>query len=226
MIETIDARLVEWVQSVVGPVTVSLEPPLTGSDEESVSVYLLELVRLPPPRGQERPPLQLALRYLVTVRADGPERAHHLLGELVLAALEQVDLTVQLEPPSAGMWSALGVVPQPCFVLQVPLRRERAQPDLKLVRQPLIVRASPITSLRGVLLGPGDVPLAGARVELGRLQLGVRADRKGRFHFETIPADSVGQWLIVKVKGREFRVDLEGPIADGEPVVIRLDLAE
>jgi hypothetical protein len=168
----------------------------------------------------------LALRYVVTAWADSPERAHHLLGELVLAALEQVELTVKLEPPSADTWSALGVLPQPCFVLQVPLRRERPQPDPKWVRHPLVARAVPITSLRGVLLGPGDVPLAGASVELAHLQRTVRADRKGRFHFETIPADSAGQSLTVKAKGREFRVDLEGPIADGEPVVIRLDLFE
>ena len=226
MIETVDARLVDWVQSVLGPVPVSLESPKAGLDGDGVSLYLLELVRLPPPRGQEPPPLQLALRYLVTVWAAAPERAHHLLGELVLAALDQVEWTLELEPPPAGIWSGLGVVPQPCFVLQAPLRRERPQPEPKLVRQPLVVRASPITSLRGVLLGPGDVPLAGASVELGHLQRTVRADRKGRFHFETIPADSVGHSLTVKVKGREFKVNLEGPVADGEPVVIRLDLLE
>jgi hypothetical protein len=163
---------------------------------------------------------------MVTAWADSPERAHHLLGELVLAALEQVELTAVLEPPSADTWSALGVLPQPCFVLQVPLRRERPQPDPRWVRHPLVARAVPITSLRGVLLGPGDVPLAGASVELAHLQRTVRADRKGRFHFETLPADSAGRSLTVKVKGREFRVDLEGPIADGEPVVIRLDLFE
>jgi hypothetical protein len=226
MIETVDARLVDWVQTVLGPVPVSLEPPQADLDEEGVSLYLLELVRLPPPRGQERPPLQLALRYLVTTWADTPERAHHLLGELVLSALEQADLTVQLEPLPADNWAALGVLPQPSFALQVPLRRERPQPEPRLVRRPLVVRASPITSLSGVLLGPGDVPLAGASVELAHLQRTVRADRKGRFHFETIPADSVDQSLTVKVKGREFRVNLEGPIADGEPVVIRLDLFE
>ena len=44
--------------------------------------------------------------------------------------------------------------------------------------------------------------------------------------FETIPADSVGQSLTVKVKGREYKVNLEGPVADGEPLLIRLDLFE
>ena len=43
--------------------------------------------------------------------------------------------------------------------------------------------------------------------------------------FSTIPSDE--RWsLTIKAKGREYRVNLEGPIAGGEPVVIRLDLAE
>jgi hypothetical protein len=224
MIELVDARLVDWVRSVLGSVSVTLEPPRANRAERGVSLYLLALDRLPPPRGTERPPLQLALVYLVTPWAEDVEQAHHLLGELVLAALDSAELTVELEPLSEATWSAFGVPPQPSFLLRMPLRRERPQPDLSVVREPLVIRASPITSLSGVLLGPGDVPLSGAQVEMPHLRRTVRSDVRGRFHFETIPAESLGSTLSIKVKGREFRVDLQRLRSDGEPVVICLDL--
>lgn len=222
MIETVDERLKDWVENVLDAVTVTLDPPGPPQAGRGVNLYLLELVESPPPSGTKRPPLQLSLRYLITTWADEPEEAHRLLGELVFAAMEVSEYEVELAPVLAATWMALGAIVQPSFMLRVPLRRERPEPEVDLVREPLVVQNVPISELRGTVLGPGDVPLMGALVELPLLQLRTRADSKGRFHFAAVPREFDTWRLRVKAKGREFQVTVRRG-SEGEPLVIRVD---
>jgi hypothetical protein len=224
VIEKIDQQLEEWVKNVLGPVTVSLDPPGTVQADSGVHLYLIELVDSPPPRNTKRAPLQLSLRYLVTTWADSPEEAHRLLGDLVLAAMGDAHLKVELEPLSATSWTALGIPPRPSFMLRVPIRQERPQPEVKPVLQPLKVKADPITRFSGILLGPNETPLIGATVELKYLQRSTRTDTKGRFTFPTIPVKCLTEPVRVRAKGQEFEVTLDQPASHSEPVVIRLDL--
>jgi hypothetical protein len=231
VIDQVDANLTSWVQDVLGPVSVSLHPPQlvetrsleTGS---GVHLYLIEMIEKPPPRGTERPPLQLLLRYLVTTWADEPQEAHRLLGELVFAAMENAEFEVELEPAPAATWAAFGVPPQPSFVLRVPLQQERPQPAVRLVRAPLVMHVAPSAILRGTVLGPDDVPLAGATVELPSLLRSTRTDAQGRFHFANVPGESSLKLLRVKAKGRQLSVTLDQPPSDEEPLVIRFDLLD
>ncbi|HXM54667.1 MAG TPA: hypothetical protein VOB72_04695, partial [Candidatus Dormibacteraeota bacterium] len=61
MVEQADARLSEWVRTVVGPdIPVTLAAPVDDQDGSGVSLFLMDLVALPPLRGERRAPLQAA----------------------------------------------------------------------------------------------------------------------------------------------------------------------
>jgi hypothetical protein len=224
MIDQIDEQLREWVQKTLG-VSPSLAPPSDAPSDDEINLYLLELAERPPARGARRPPLQLTLRYLVTAWASQTEEAHRLLGELAFAAMEHPDFEVKLNPIPAKTWEALGVIPRPSFILQVPLRKEQPAPPTQYVREPLVVQATPVTSLGGTILGPDDVPIARAVVEIPSLQLSTRTDTHGRFTFANVPADPLPKKLLVKAKGRTLQVTTQQFTPD-EPLVIRFNLFE
>lgn len=227
MIEQVDRRLREWIQRVLDVPVPSLSPPSDARTGRGVSLYLLELADRPPPRGGgRRPSLQLSLRYLVTTWADDPEEAHRLLGELVFAAMEQAEFEVELDPVPAATWAAFGVKPQPSFVLCVPLRRERLEPPAKLVREPVVIRETLMTTLRGIVLGPDDAPLARAVVEIPSLQLSTRTDLKGQFTLSNVPAEPRTKSLRVRAKGRELDIAVEQPASEDQVVVIHFNLFE
>jgi hypothetical protein len=224
MIDQVDERLRKWVQETLG-ILPSLAPPGDTASDGEINLYLLELAERPPARGARRPPLQMTLRYLVTAWANQPEEAHRLLGKLTFAAMEHPDFEVKLNPIPAETWKALGVIPRPSFVLQVPLRKEQPTPPTQYVREPLVVQATPVISLVGTVLGPKDVPIARATVEIPALQLSTRTDAKGQFTFANVPADPLPKKLRVKAKGRELDVTTEQLTPD-EPFVIRFNLFE
>jgi hypothetical protein len=223
MFEQTDDRLTEWISNVLGPVPVSLAPPGSAQEDSGVSLYLYEVIDSPPPRGTRRSPLQILLRYLITTWAKEPREAHRLLGKLIFAALDDQDMQVDLTPLPAAAWRALGTVPQPGFMLRVPVRQERPEPPTHLVRVPLVVEVQPTTGLWGTLVGPENVPLVGASVELTSLQRTVRTDSHGRFAFANVPASSQPQQLCVRVKGREFVVQVDEPASEEHPLVIQFD---
>jgi len=224
VIDSIDLQLQAWVQSVAADAAIVFAPPSAGDAEEAaprVHIYLLHVVpgltrtNLPASNAVS----ELLLRYLITVDAADITAAHRLLGELAFAALENADFEVDLEPLPPSVWRAFGVPPQPSFMLRVPLRRQRPQPEAPLVRQPLAVETSSISALTGRVLGPEDVPLSGATVELPSLHLRQTTDPNGRFHFPTVP-NSEQHHLRIRAKGREMIVDVE-PSSPGQPVIIR-----
>jgi hypothetical protein len=219
MIDEVDARLTTWVENVLGTVNVTLAPPHEAQADPAVHLYLLQIVpALSSPDGK-RSPVQVMLHYLVVVRAAEPEQAHKHLGDLILAAIDNSEFTLDFEPISVHTWIALGVEPQPAFILKVPLDRVQPELDVALVRSPMVLRASSIATLQGVVLGPQDVPLYGALVELPPSRLYQRTDSHGRFRFSTVPADPPVKRVRVTARGHELEMDIEQPT---EPLVIRL----
>lgn len=224
MIEQADRRTREWVESVLPSTTVSFAAPGHVPDGRGVSLYLMRLADAPALHNvNHRTVLQISLGYLVTAWSDEQEEAHRLLGELVFAALENPQYQVDLKPLPNETWAAFGIAPQPCFVLCVPLRLERPEPAVKYVRQPLIVQAAPVSTLSGLVLGPGDIPIAGARVELPSLQIHERTDAKGRFHLSMVPGGESATMLHIQAKGREMQVLIKGATGQHEPLVIHFD---
>jgi hypothetical protein len=211
MIDEIDAELLDWLKGETPKAAVSLAaPPATADDgKPTVSCYLLELAASPAARQQMQDgpgPQQLALRYLVSVSAAAPVDAHRVLGALVFAAMDRPGCEVDLAPLSPGLWQAFGVAPRPAFMLQVPLRRARPAPAIGIVRHPIVIRESSLRPLTGRVLGPGDIPLANARLVIPSLRLATRSDAAGRFAFPPIPSAPLPGELVVTARGRELRV--------------------
>jgi hypothetical protein len=225
--DEVDQWLKDWVGSVLEVPEISLAAPSGRRERRGVSLYLMELKDKPPLRTIKRPPLQLLLRYLVTTWADRPEDAHHLLGRLVFAAMDNPEFQVDLGPVSLEAWKALDAAPQPSFVLGVTLQRLRLEPKVSIVREPVIVKVSPFTSLHGIVLGPGDVPLAEARIEIPGLNLETRTDYRGRFRFSMVPSEPAEKRLEINARGHKLSLtDKENHPEDGDPLVIHFNITE
>jgi hypothetical protein len=142
VLEELDGRIKEWAGTVLGPAEITLEPPGDGRQGEGASLYLLEILSAPPFRDA-RPPLQVALRYLVTAWAQEPEGAHRILGRLAFAALEHPEFEFDPEPPPTAIWAAFGLAPRPGFFLRALVRRERPYTPAPVVKGPLAIGPAP-----------------------------------------------------------------------------------
>lgn len=226
MTDEFDGRLQSWVGSVIQGADVSLAAPSAENGGRGIGLYLLEIVQSPTPSTTKRPPLQVALRYLVTAWSDKQEDAHQMLVGLIFAAMENTDFQVEPEAVPMTVWTAFNVPPRPSFILRVPLRHERPQPQVKLVREPLKVQLSPVTSFHGQVLGPGGVPLSNCRIELPALGLSTSTDYQGRFHFPSVPGAGSKQ-LLIKARGYELPVSSDQNYPDSRsPLLINFSPLE
>jgi hypothetical protein len=228
MVDEVDQRLKNWAINLLPGVEVSFAPPSDApSSSNGVGLYLFDILQSPLPTTVKRSPLQLMLRYLVTTWAESPEDAHKMLGEVALAALDEPGFLVEAESVPLELWRAFRVAPRPSIVVRLPLRQERPERQVKPVLSPLQVKASPINSFFGVLIGrPGDIPLVDASIEVPSLRLLTHSDRKGRFSFRSVPSQ-LPLDLRIRAKGREFRLKVDEPHpAPENPLQIPLDVLE
>lgn len=225
MLTRADADLGAWLADVVAPAAVSLDPPSATREGTGVGLYLLALAPCPPLRGQFRSPRQAMLRYLVTAWDVAASGGHRLLELVLLAALERTDLEVELQPLDGATWLALGARPQASFVLAVPVHHPRPELVAPPVLHPVVVEPAPLGPLRGTLLGPGDVPLAGAEVVLAAPRRRCRSDDGGRFELLGVPLDERPHRLEVHARGRTYAVKTSNGGPSGTSV-IRIELWE
>lgn len=218
MIDQADERMLEWARTVVPDVPVAIAAPPASDADAGVRIHLLSLAPVPAARGAKRPPLELALYYLVTTVAADESEAHRWLGALAFHAMEVKEWTISSEPLDAEVFRAFGVTPRPSFVVRVPLRLEREDAAAPLVRRPLVLRTSSTTDLAGIVTGPDEVPIANAMVEVPALQLRTHTDANGMFRFSQVPASSSIE-LVVHAKRHVRTVRAQG----GEPLQIRFD---
>jgi hypothetical protein len=223
VIDQADERLREFITATVGPaVPVSSGPPGGGASGRAVNCYLLEVVPAPAERSVRRPPLQVALRYLITTWDDDHLAAHRLLGQLLFAAMADDALDVEREALDAASWTALGTPPRPAFVLRVPVRVERPERTAPRVREPLHVEIGLAQRLTGVVVGPGDTPIMNARVEAVGLDAITTTDAAGRFQLPAPPAS--GPPLRVRVAARGVHTEVVHDTADGGDGVLTIRL--
>jgi hypothetical protein len=221
VIDQVDRQLGDWARGVFRDVTVVFDLRASTQAPSGVALHLTELLEEPPPRGPRRPPLQLLLRYLVSCWAERTEDAHKLLGELAFAAMENPEFRVDLTPASSEFWRACALPPRPSFFLCVPCRLERERKPAALVRGPIVIKATGLSPLDGQVLGPDDIPVMGARVEVPTLGLVSRTDFRGHFHFASIPMESP-LVLHVNAKGREIAVKTERAPDSKAPLIIHV----
>jgi hypothetical protein len=229
VIDETDLRLVRWVEGVLDRPRVSLSLP-AGGEAAGVNIYLLDLEQEPLPRGSKKPPLQVALRYLVTVGDEDLAQAHRHLWKLLVDAAGRAEAnhwTVEREPPPLELWRALGLTPRPSFVMRVQARHEWEQlPPAKRVERREF-QGGPVRSLSGIVYAsPGETPVSGAVVDLPALGQSVETDRRGRFTFPAVPGgDFRPKKIVVRARGHRQDVDVPADAGAG-PLMIELHFAE
>jgi hypothetical protein len=146
-----------------------------------------------------------------------------LLDPVLRAAAGDGDVSVVFEPVAVELWRALDLRPRAALLVDVPAQVDRATPRPPLVRGPLRLDGAPMRSLRGQVVGPGDVPLAGMRVEAPVVGASTYTDDGGRFAFGGLPAGDPARLVLVG-RGRQFQAEVT---ADADaPVLIRCDFEE
>lgn len=221
--DQIDEQLKEWVTERVEVPAVSFGPPGEESSPQGVSLFLLELEDAPPPRTMKQAPLQLFLRYLVTTWAETSQEAHRILGELVFEAMQTEEFELELTVPVGTLWQSLGIPPRPSFFLRVPCRHERPRPEPQMVRQPLVLETAPLRPITGRVVGPGDVPIPGATVELPALNTRTETDRKGWFRFDAVPQQSSPERVVVRAKGMRSEAQIDPTTNGDQPLIIQIE---
>jgi hypothetical protein len=92
------------------------------------------------------------------------------------------------------------------------------------VKKALVIKQVPLRTFEGQIVGPENIPIMNARVELPSLDLFTSTDSKGRFRFSRVPAATGARLLRVRAKGQEFSINTEQAGSDKEPLVIQLQL--
>lgn len=226
MIPRVDSELSGWIQGVLPGAAVRLADPSTPPDTPCVNLYLYRLAAAPALQRTRGAAATVTLRYLVTVHGDDSEQAHRMLGTLLFEAMQHPQYVVDLDAAGEDFWSAFGMTPRPAFVLAAPLRLEPVH-DIPRVRDYPRVSTVPAIAFRGVLLGPGDVPLANARVVLAELDQHTRTDGDGRFLFPAVPPEPTRKRLYIAAKGVDTEVHAQlDPTEVGQPAIIRLTKLE
>jgi len=225
VLDETDKQLVDWVKSIAGrEVGVTLDFPTAAPAKTTVSVYLMEVLTAPALRQVRDPePLKLTLRYLVTTWASSPEEGHRVLGQLILAAMTAPQKEVEADAAPHSVWQSLGQPVRPSFFLRVPVLQARFAKPVPKVRQPIVLRHSPMRPFAGQVLGPGEIGIMNALIEVPSLHLTTRTDSHGRFQFAAVPTDPPIQLVRVHAKGRGIDVSLENQPASAQPLVIQLN---
>jgi hypothetical protein len=246
----INPVLGEWLTGLVAETSkptarpsITFGPPSSdggrGAEaERSAEGFNMHLLSITPhaqatTRDERRTETQLVLRYLITSWAQSRDAADALLCTLAIALLVhgatgpdgRSDIIVETAPPPVELWAALGVPPRPALLLALPLMYAEALESARRVTQPPIIRGGPAERLFGVLVGPNEVPIAGAQVDLPAYGRVTETDRQGHFEFVGVPSKLVGQLVRVRARGveRSFQVKAERMHA---PLVLRMSFGE
>lgn len=175
--------------------------------------YELRPQRLTTGSGQ-RHPYRFALRCLV-----GGDAADSLgqLDKVLAEAVRAGEPELSLEAPDPQLWRALGLPPRPVLTFDMPASVAHPTPHVTPVRGPLVLRHIDLRPLIGTVLGPGDQPVAGARVEVAGTQLAAYTDRHGTFTFPAVPA---GSTVGLRVIGRGETFTATIALTDDQPVTV------
>jgi hypothetical protein len=161
--------------------------------------------------------LRLRIRYLIT----SDHRGSGALDRLLVAAVAETTIQLVAEPVPVEIWRALGVRPRAALQVELPIHVQRTIPVIPVVRTPLRVDHAPVAVLRGRVLGPGSVPVPGARIQVIGAEASTTSDNHGTFTLPGLPSGPVR--LLVSGKGLRLVTEVE---ASTQPVDLLCDFEE
>ena len=225
-----DEALCRWVKSVITTESIAFGAPTAAASGSAVNAYLLIFAPAASHGMQSDTPMQLLLRYLITVWAESPEREHELLTKLAFGALQQSDFQVGFEALPDSLWSAFAITPRPCFFITVPVMQFRATTPVRLVEKPLITHPAFRGIIAGRVVDGKGEPVPNARITLPPLFDGAVSEAGGKFVFRNIPAEltykQIGSAFKVTVNGREREVSVVQDDRSDGAISFTITLAE
>lgn len=217
--DDVTREIVAWVQESLPDLPVRV---LASDDVErrpEITVQLANIAPLPGPRS-DRAPFVLAIDYLISVRSDDPFAAHRAVGELLFAALRRPDFEIRQGLAITAATERQDNHVLPGVLIRAKLARDRVFDQAPLVRRPPVVEVEGVVPLEGIVLGPNDIPVPDAAVEIIALGASVLTDGQGRFRFAAAP----GGAKPVKLSARKRAAQAYANALPGEIVTIRLPL--
>lgn len=214
--EIIEQQLTQWISATLSgiesdigkKIRVSCEP-IENDNLPCVHCLLKNILPAPPSHHVHAVPLQIALRYLIYVSAEGQSLGNKIIEELVFAAMEDESLELELQPVLDGFWQALKVSPRPSFMILAKHQRAAKKSVAGVVTKPLVMHVSPTAYFRGRVIAKlksATIPLVGASVSLGRSGIVVITDKDGNFNLGAVPASPKQKTLTVHYKNSSQRV--------------------
>jgi hypothetical protein len=163
-------------------------------------------------------------RYLVTVTGSSRAVADRVIVALGFAALDRGSPELERDGPGPDLWLALRVAARPALVVREALERPRVQKLVPLVRRLPEVEYAPGRRVAGRIVGPGNIPIAGARIEVASAGLTTYSDHRGDFILAGVPTGPPDPTLFIAAKG--VRLTVQAEASSNEPLVISVPLPE
>ena len=180
---TVTEELLAWITQQVPKFSVAVTAVGKPREGPGVALALLRAVPRVSPLSFDRKRAVLALDYLVTVSLSDPLDEHSAVAELAFAALESPDIEIAIDYPVSEACRAIGLPPSAGLVLRTEARRERILARAPLVRELPIVSVVGLAQAEGKVIGPNNLPIAGAIVTLDGSNRQVTTGADGRFRF-------------------------------------------
>ena len=219
--DSVSAGLADWVRSLLPDVPTTARPLGARDRANGVDIRLLRVMPRPAARIAA-PPVILDLDYLITVQMADAAKEQNALVELMFAAAERHESEIVTDQNVGELCTSLGIPVAAGFVLRTPLLRTPARHGAKRVRTPLVVHTAELGVIEGRVVGPRDIPIAGAVITASGLSNTARTDRDGHFRLVGMPGTADGVALTARARGAET----DGVGVVGKPVVFRLALED
>jgi hypothetical protein len=181
--------LADWVGEAAGRTPVALVSRAAPVEAGRIEIRLVALVPCAEPRMLDRRLDRFAADYLVCWRLADPVAEANLMSDLAFAlAATGGGFEIAEGADVAAAAARLQAGPVTGLLVRCELVRDRSLPRGPRVRHPAVTRLLPMAQLEGVVLGPENVPIAGATVRIAG-DLGIATtDPRGRFRF-AVPED-------------------------------------
>jgi hypothetical protein len=229
-LDIVETRLVtSWIKPAVGEIAIGFGPvEATPLLEGAAAIHLTFLGITPaaPARSVSRQPQSLLMfaRYLVTAIAPSPAEADRLIVALGFSALDRGSPELERDGAAPDLWLAMGVAARPALLVREVLERPRIARRVPLVRYPAVTEYSPGRKVSGRVVGPGEVPITGASVEVLSAGLITYSDHRGEFTLAGVPTGPPDPTLVVTAKG--VRLTVRAEPSSNTPLVIPVPLPE
>ena len=148
-LDVLSRSIVGWLGSAVAVTECAVVAPDDAGPPEGLALRLVDAEPVPVLHNDDRSPVVLRVRYLVTAASADALGAHRLFGEVVFAAVhEGARAGVSLAGPEDGRSAAarLGLRPGLHILLEARFARARAHAAAPPVRHPITIISHPLRS--------------------------------------------------------------------------------